>query len=84
MTTDAAAAGDFYSAVVNGWTFGERVPTEVEYRMIQRSDGGNAGGVLTLDRGDARQAAPGRSGSAISTSRTSMPPSRRSKAKAAR
>lgn len=49
MTTDAAAAGSFYSAVVKGWTFGERMPTEVEYRMIQRSDGGNAGGVLTLN-----------------------------------
>ena len=49
MTTDAGAAGDFYSAVVSGWKFGERVPTEVEYRMIQRSDGGNAGGVLTLN-----------------------------------
>ena len=48
MTTDAAAAGKFYSAVVKGWTFGERLPTDVEYRMIQRSDGGNAGGVLTL------------------------------------
>jgi predicted enzyme related to lactoylglutathione lyase len=49
MTTDAAAAGKFYSAVVKGWTFGERVPTDVDYRMIQLSDGGNAGGVLTLD-----------------------------------
>ena len=49
MTTDAGAAGDFYSAVVSGWKFGERVPTEIEYRMIQRSDGGNAGGVLTLN-----------------------------------
>ncbi len=49
MTDDAEAAGKFYSAVVKGWTFGERVPTEVEYRMIQRSDGGNAGGVLTLN-----------------------------------
>ena len=48
MTTDAAAAGSFYAAVVKGWKFGDRVPTEVEYRMIQRSDGGNAGGVLTL------------------------------------
>jgi len=48
MTTDAAAAGSFYSAVVDGWSFGERVPADVEYRMIQRSDGGMAGGVLTL------------------------------------
>src|SRR5690349_17099092 len=49
MTTDAAAAGKFYSEVVRGWSFGERIPTEVEYRMIQRSDGGNAGGVLVLN-----------------------------------
>ncbi|HEY0629843.1 MAG TPA: VOC family protein [Sphingomicrobium sp.] len=48
MTTDAAAAGGFYSAVVKGWSFGERLPTDVDYRMILRSDGGNAGGVLTL------------------------------------
>jgi hypothetical protein len=48
MTTDAEAAGAFYSAVVSGWRFGERVPADVDYRMIQRSDGGNAGGVLTL------------------------------------
>lgn len=48
MTTDAAAAGSFYSAVVKGWSFGDRLPTDVDYRMIQRSDGGNAGGVLQL------------------------------------
>lgn len=48
MTTDAAAAGSFYSAVVKGWSFGQPVAADVEYRMIQRSDGGNAGGVLTL------------------------------------
>ena len=72
MTTDAAAAGSFYSAVVKGWTFGERVPTDVDYRMIQRSDGGNAGGVLTLTD-EMQRAAPGRSGSAISTSMMSTP-----------
>lgn len=49
MTSDAGGAGSFYSAVIKGWSFGDRVPTEVEYRMIQRSDGGNAGGVLTLN-----------------------------------
>lgn len=49
MTTDPAAAGKFYSEVVKGWTFGDRVPTDVDYRMIQRSDGGNAGGVLALN-----------------------------------
>ena len=48
MTTDAAAAGAFYAAVVKGWSFGERIPADLDYRMIQRSDGGNAGGVLQL------------------------------------
>ncbi|QIL01721.1 VOC family protein [Sphingomonas sinipercae] len=49
MTSDAKAAGDFYGAVVGGWTFGEPMPGPVDYRAIQRSDGGNAGGVLQLD-----------------------------------
>lgn len=49
MTTDAAEAARFYGAVV-GWTVGENVTPEgeVDYRMIQRDDGGNAGGLLTL------------------------------------
>jgi len=49
MTTEVTAAGAFYSEVVKGWSFGERVPADVDYRMIQRSDGGNAGGVLGLN-----------------------------------
>jgi predicted enzyme related to lactoylglutathione lyase len=49
MTTDADAAGRFYSAVVQGWRFGERMPGDLDYRGIERSDGGNAGGVLGLD-----------------------------------
>lgn len=49
MTTDAEAANRFYSAVVPGWSFGERVPVDIDYRMIERSDGGNAGGVMQLD-----------------------------------
>lgn len=49
MTTDADAAGRFYSAVVPGWRFGERMPGDIDYRAIQRGDGGNAGGVLRLD-----------------------------------
>ena len=48
MTSDAAAAGEFYSAVV-GWTFGDRMPGDIDYRGIVRSDGGNAGGVLQID-----------------------------------
>lgn len=49
MTTDPDAAGRFYATVVPGWRFGERVPIEIDYRMILRSDGGNAGGVMKLD-----------------------------------
>ena len=49
MTTVADAAGRFYSAVVPGWTLGERMPGDIDYRGIGRSDGGNAGGVLQVD-----------------------------------
>ena len=48
MTTDAAAAKRFYDAVV-GWDIDENsVAPGIDYRMIKRSDGGNAGGVFTL------------------------------------
>ena len=47
MTPDPAGAKAFYDAVV-GWDIGEPIGGPVEYRMIGRSDGGNAGGVLTL------------------------------------
>lgn len=48
MTPDPAAAKRFYDAVV-GWSIGtDSVAPGIEYRMIGRSDGGNAGGVLTL------------------------------------
>lgn len=58
MTTDAAAAKAFYDRVI-GWTIATEamdLPTGGTYRMIGRSDGGNAGGVLgmsqdMLDRG---------------------------------
>jgi predicted enzyme related to lactoylglutathione lyase len=49
MTTDAEAAARFYSAVIPGWTLGERMSGDIDYRAIARSDGGNAGGVLQLD-----------------------------------
>ena len=49
MTTDPDATGRFYSAVVQGWRFGERMPGDLDYRGIERRDGGNAGGVLGLD-----------------------------------
>lgn len=50
MTPDPAGAAAFYSAVV-GWTIAAtRDPAagDMDYRMIARSDGGNAGGVLAL------------------------------------
>jgi uncharacterized protein len=47
MTTDSEGAKAFYDAVV-GWTIGEGAPEFQGYRMIGRSDGGNAGGVLPL------------------------------------
>ncbi len=48
MTPDPAASKKFYDEVV-GWNIGEEsVAPGIEYRMIGRSDGGNAGGVLTL------------------------------------
>jgi len=47
MTPDPEGAKDFYDAVV-GWTIGEGAAEFNGYRMIGRSDGGNAGGVLPL------------------------------------
>jgi len=48
MTTDPAAAKRFYDAVV-GWNIAsDSVAPGIEYRMIGRSDGGNAGGLMTL------------------------------------
>jgi len=48
MTPDPAAAKRFYDAAV-GWDIAtDSVAPGIEYRMIGRSDGGNAGGVLTL------------------------------------
>jgi predicted enzyme related to lactoylglutathione lyase len=48
MTPDHAAAKSFYDKVV-GWNIAsDSVAPGMEYRMIGRSDGGNAGGVLTL------------------------------------
>ena len=48
MTPDPEGAKAFYDAVVPGWSIGERAPVEHDYRMIGRSDGGFAGGVLRL------------------------------------
>jgi uncharacterized protein len=48
MTGDSEAAKAFYEPVV-GWSFGEPVAEFNGYRMIQRSDGGSAGGVLPIN-----------------------------------
>lgn len=47
ITPDPGEAKAFYDAVV-GWDIGPKLPGEMDYRMIGRSDGGNAGGVLRL------------------------------------
>src|SRR4051795_12226953 len=47
MTADPEGAKAFYDAVV-GWQIGEGVAEFNGYRMIGRSDGGFAGGVLPL------------------------------------
>lgn len=47
MTPDPEGAKPFYEAVV-GWTVGDPSPEFNGYRMIGRSDGGYAGGVLEL------------------------------------
>ena len=53
MTSGPDGAKAFYDAVV-GWSIGERIPGDQDYRMIGRSDGGFAGGVLGLSE-DMRQ-----------------------------
>jgi len=52
MTTDASAAARFYGAVV-GWKIADQADPNAggqDYRMIGRSDGGAAGGVLQLTK----------------------------------
>ncbi|WP_410961981.1 hypothetical protein, partial [Salmonella sp. SAL4359] len=47
ITPDPEGAKAFYDAVV-GWDIGEAAPEFNGYRMIGRSDGKSAGGVLPL------------------------------------
>ena len=49
MTPDPAGAKTFYEAIVPGWSIGDRLPGDQDYRMIGRGDGGFAGGVLGLN-----------------------------------
>lgn len=51
MTPDPDAAKTFYDAVI-GWNIAPRDVSEgnIDYRMIRRSDGGMAGGVLALSQ----------------------------------
>src|SRR5213075_3184555 len=48
ITPDPDGAKAFYGAVVPGWSIGDRLPGDQDYRMIGRDDGGSAGGVLRL------------------------------------
>ena len=48
MTPDPEGAKAFYEAVVRLDDRRARRPASIDYRMIGRSDGGNAGGVLRL------------------------------------
>ena len=57
MTTDPDGAAAFYEAVVPGWTIGEPIGGEKDYRMIGRSDGGFAGGFLGLSDSDCAEGA---------------------------
>jgi predicted enzyme related to lactoylglutathione lyase len=48
MTTDPDGASSFYGSVVPGWSIGQPIGGDQDYRIIGRSDAGSAGGVLGL------------------------------------
>ena len=48
LTPDPDASKAFYDAVV-GWDIEEQPTGPLDYRMIRRGDGGNAGGVMAED-----------------------------------
>ncbi|WP_395624237.1 VOC family protein [Sphingomonas daechungensis] len=56
MTPDPDGARAFYGSVV-GWTISDPIGGEQDYRMIGRSDGGSAGGVLGLTDGMRQEGA---------------------------
>ncbi|WP_423142873.1 VOC family protein [Parablastomonas sp. CN1-191] len=48
VTPDPDGAKAFYDAVVSGWSIEAAPAGPMDYRMINRADGGHAGGVLRL------------------------------------
>jgi uncharacterized protein len=56
MTADPAGAKAFYDAVI-GWDIEPQPAGEMDYRMIRRGDGGNAGGVLRITEDMAQHGA---------------------------
>jgi hypothetical protein len=56
MTTDPDGAKAFYDTVV-GWDVEPQPAGDMDYRMIRRSDGGNAGGVLRITEDMAQHGA---------------------------
>jgi predicted enzyme related to lactoylglutathione lyase len=48
MTADPDGATSFYEAVVSGWKIDQPIGGDQDYRMIERGDGGSAGGMLGL------------------------------------
>ena len=48
MSPEPAGSASFYGSVV-GWKVGEPVAEGLDYRMLGRDDGGNAGGLMGLD-----------------------------------
>jgi predicted enzyme related to lactoylglutathione lyase len=48
MTPDSDGAAKFYGALV-GWSIGDPIGGDQDYRMVGRSDGGFAGGVLRIN-----------------------------------